>query len=158
MAIDRKAFYRLGQASVPNKKECKKLGLEIRVKPITKDVRIVWTGEKRAPKKGEWYLSGAIIQGYKAFHDMDAPYHIGRLVRVETVKYERLMVTNVLAGFDYYEFHSRGELHRNVLLNTLDDLGITFRNYDTSTTGIKAKNSKTEKVLKKLFKASKVTK
>ena len=55
--------------------------------------------------------------------------------------------------FQYYMFESKGELHRNVLLNTLEDeYGITFRNYDLSPTGIKAKNSKTEKILKKLFK------
>jgi len=59
----------------------------------------------------------------------------------------------LMAGFDYYKFESKGDLHRNVLLRRLEDeYGITFRDYDTSTTGIKAKNSKTEKVLKKLFK------
>ena len=26
--------------------------------------------EFRSPKKGEWYLSGAIVEGYKAFDDL----------------------------------------------------------------------------------------
>jgi len=60
----------------------------------------------------------------------------------------------VLSKSGYYEFHSKGDLHRNVLLNTLEDMGITFRDYDLSPTGIKAKNSKTEKVLSRLFKAA----
>lgn len=42
---------------------------------------IVWTGEKRCPKKGEWFLSGSYIEGYRAFADMTTPYHIGKLVR-----------------------------------------------------------------------------
>lgn len=25
-----------------------------------------WTGERRIPKRGEWYLSGAIIEAYQA--------------------------------------------------------------------------------------------
>jgi len=64
------------------------------------------------------------------------------------------MAKELVGGdFQYYTFESKGELHRNVLLNTLeDDYGITFRNYDLSTTGIRAKNSKTEKILSKLFK------
>lgn len=30
-----------------------------------------YTVEYRAPKKGEWYLSGAIVGAYDAKHDMD---------------------------------------------------------------------------------------
>jgi len=51
-----------------------------------------------------------------------------------------------------YKFHPNGDLHRNILLETLEQkYGITFRDYDLSTTGIKAKNRKTEQVLKNLF-------
>ena len=58
----------------------------------------------------------------------------------------------ISGDFQYYTFESRGELHRNVLLNTLEDEhGVTFKDYDLSTTGIKAKNRKTDKILKKLF-------
>jgi hypothetical protein len=30
----------------------------------------------RAPRKGEYYLSGAIVAGWRAFSDMDFPYHV----------------------------------------------------------------------------------
>jgi hypothetical protein len=64
-----------------------------------------------------------------------------------------LTAKNLLSEeYKYYKFHSKGDLHGNVLLNTLEDkYGITFRDYDLSTTGIKAKNQKTEEILKKLF-------
>ena len=45
-------------------------------------VGAMWTGEKRAPRKGEWFLSGARIGAYHAFNDMSMVYHIARLVRV----------------------------------------------------------------------------
>lgn len=54
--------------------------------------------------------------------------------------------------FPEYKFHSRGDLHRNNLLDTLEkDYGITSRDYDLSPTGIKANNPKTEQILKNLF-------
>jgi hypothetical protein len=45
-----------------------------------------WTGERRPPRKGEWYLSGAVIEAYQASNDLDSPYHIAEpvLVRIET--------------------------------------------------------------------------
>lgn len=39
----------------------------------------VWTGEKRCPKAGEWYLSGAIIEAYRAPNDLTTEYHIAQL-------------------------------------------------------------------------------
>lgn len=36
----------------------------------------MWTGEKRPPKAGEYFLSGAIITAYKAHADMGHWYHI----------------------------------------------------------------------------------
>ena len=45
--------------------------------------RAIPTGEKRAPKKGEWYLSGAVVEGYRAANDLTTEYHIAKLVRVE---------------------------------------------------------------------------
>lgn len=38
------------------------------------------TGEKRPPKKGEWFLSGAIVEAYYAPNDLTTPYHIARLI------------------------------------------------------------------------------
>jgi hypothetical protein len=35
-----------------------------------------WTGEKRPPRKGEFYLSGSIISAYQSLGDMSYPYHI----------------------------------------------------------------------------------
>jgi hypothetical protein len=39
----------------------------------------VRTGEKRPPKQGEYYLSGAIPAAYRALHDLNDPYFIVRL-------------------------------------------------------------------------------
>ncbi len=50
-----------------------------------KNLKAQWTGKKRCPKAGEWYLSGSIIEAYKAFNDLSTPYHIAKLVRTETV-------------------------------------------------------------------------
>jgi hypothetical protein len=38
------------------------------------------TGEKRIPRKGEWYLSGAIIEAYRAANDLSCEFYIARLV------------------------------------------------------------------------------
>jgi hypothetical protein len=51
-------------------------------------IRAIFTGEKRPPKAGEWYLSGAIVEAYRAPNDLSTPYHIARLVKVELVKVE----------------------------------------------------------------------
>lgn len=40
--------------------------------------RYALTGERRPPRKGEWYLSGAIPMAYQARADMSAAYHIVR--------------------------------------------------------------------------------
>jgi len=45
-----------------------------------RNLRCEATGEFRAPKKGEWYLSGALPEGYKAPADLNAEYHIARLI------------------------------------------------------------------------------
>lgn len=48
-----------------------------------RDIKAIYNGEKRAPKKGEWYLSGAEIAAYRAPDDFNTVYHIAKLVRVE---------------------------------------------------------------------------
>jgi hypothetical protein len=40
------------------------------------------TGEYRPPRAGEWYVSGAIPEGYRAPNDLTMPHAIARLVRV----------------------------------------------------------------------------
>jgi hypothetical protein len=47
------------------------------------------TGEFRAPKKDEWFLSGAIPEAYQSYSEMEtAKFNILRLVLVEIVKTE----------------------------------------------------------------------
>lgn len=45
----------------------------------------VATGEKRAPRRGEWYLSGAVVTAYRAPNDLDTVFQIARIVRVKTL-------------------------------------------------------------------------
>ncbi len=52
------------------------------------NIRAIWTGEKRPPKKGEWYLSGAEIEAYQARNDLSTSYHIAKVVRVTKVTTE----------------------------------------------------------------------
>ncbi len=42
--------------------------------------RYRWTGEKRPPKAGELYLSGAEIAAYRTQGDLSYPYHIAEAV------------------------------------------------------------------------------
>lgn len=49
-----------------------------------RDVRAQWTGEIRCPQTGEWYLSGAIVEAYRAHNELRTPYHIARLVETTT--------------------------------------------------------------------------
>jgi len=48
-------------------------------------IAAVWTGEKRCPKAGEWFLSGAIVGAFYTSRDLTTPYYIARLVKVTTV-------------------------------------------------------------------------
>lgn len=50
------------------------------------------SGEYRPPRKGEWYLSGAVVTAYRAPNDLETPYHIARVV---LVKYE--LTSHVIA-------------------------------------------------------------
>lgn len=52
---------------------------------LPNDIRFIRTGEKRCPKKGEYYLSGAIPEGYKAHNDMKDVRYILKKVKVERV-------------------------------------------------------------------------
>lgn len=58
-----------------------------------KDVRYKATGEFRPPKRGEYYLSGAIIAAYRAPNDLDTSYWIavpGRITTTTTTTWEPL--------------------------------------------------------------------
>ena len=52
---------------------------------MTAHVRAKWTGEKRAPRAGEWYISGAIPAAYMAAGDLGNAHLIAKLVVVKTV-------------------------------------------------------------------------
>ena len=52
--------------------------------PNARNVHAKRTGEFRCPKKGEWYLSGAIIEAYHAPNDLTTEYHIAVLVKTKT--------------------------------------------------------------------------
>ncbi len=41
------------------------------------------TGEKRPPKKGEWYLSGAPVNAWRAPNDLTTSFYIAKLVKVK---------------------------------------------------------------------------
>lgn len=43
-------------------------------------LRAAWTGEKRPPLAGEWFLSGAKVEAYRAANDLTTAYHVARLV------------------------------------------------------------------------------
>jgi len=81
--------------------ELQKLGLTfsegLHLQPRTsiglpaRNIMAMATGEKRPPKKGEWYLSGAIVEAYRAPNDMMTPFKIATLVRTETVTVTRIV-------------------------------------------------------------------
>jgi hypothetical protein len=76
-------LYPLGQ--MPKLNESKRLGFTFKEGMHSRmNCRVVRTGEFRKPKAGEWYLSGAIPEGYRMEKDSSLEYHICRLVRVET--------------------------------------------------------------------------
>lgn len=45
-------------------------------------VRAVATGEFRAPRKGEWFLSGSYVEAYRAENDLTTSYNIAKLIYV----------------------------------------------------------------------------
>lgn len=44
------------------------------------------TGEFRPPKKGEWYLSGAIPECYRAPNDLTQSHYIVKIVRIQRIE------------------------------------------------------------------------
>jgi len=84
-------FFELGDR--PTLKDCNTLGVTIHSKFLWKfskqgykvEIKGVKAGEFRAPKKGEWYLSGAIPQVWRAPNDLTQEFIICRLVAVTKV-------------------------------------------------------------------------
>jgi len=53
--------------------------------------KAIITGEFRPPKKGEWYISGAIPEAYYVRNDLSTAFYIAKIVEIKitkTVKYE----------------------------------------------------------------------
>jgi hypothetical protein len=50
---------------------------------VQKNLRAQLTGEFRAPRKDEWYLSGAIPQAYRAPNDLTMSFYIVKIVKIE---------------------------------------------------------------------------
>lgn len=78
-------------ADIPSERETG--GMSFNERYARRNIRAVKTGEFRNPKRGEWYLSGAIPEGYKAQNDLSSPFHILKLVKVEvrTVVTEKVL-------------------------------------------------------------------
>lgn len=49
------------------------------------NVKAIRSGERRPPKKGEYFLSGAIVTAYLAYENLTQVYHIARLVEVKQI-------------------------------------------------------------------------
>lgn len=43
--------------------------------------RARWTGVVRCPHEGDWFLSGAVVEAYRATADLSQGYHIAELVQ-----------------------------------------------------------------------------
>lgn len=74
-------------------------------------VMVQTTGEKRPPRKGEWYVSGAIPEGYKAPNDLSQPHVIAKLVQVE--KQTRILVVGEIPSNEEYEHRSSYRIFSN---------------------------------------------
>lgn len=57
---------------------------------LARDISAVRTAFRRCPKKGEWYLSGAIATAYKAPNDLSTEHRIAKLVKTETITIHRI--------------------------------------------------------------------
>lgn len=92
--------------------------------------RFIRTGEFRAPRKGEWYLSGAIPGAYCAPNDLPTQHHIlkpvtdllfgARKALTAIAESERLMANSAETG-KAEDWHSL-ESQRNTLLTCLKEL------------------------------------
>lgn len=55
-------------------------------------IRAIWDGQpKRCPRAGEWFLSGATIEAYRATKGLTSAYYIAKLVEVEKYSMERII-------------------------------------------------------------------
>jgi len=67
------------------------LGMGPSVRDGKRAIRAKYTGQKRPPRKGEWYLSGSTPTAWRAPNDLTTPYHIARLVLIEETVVETVV-------------------------------------------------------------------
>ena len=79
--VKRGEYYPVARSDL-NDKDKKKYGV---TETSRNDLVAEWTGKKRSPKKGEWYLSGSKVMAYKAFNDLSPEYLIARLFSKESI-------------------------------------------------------------------------
>lgn len=48
------------------------------------ETRAIDANEFRPPRRGEWYLSGAIVEAYRAQSNLTTPFRIARLVEARS--------------------------------------------------------------------------
>jgi len=53
----------------------------VQVRDGTEYIAAQWTGSKRRPLTGEWYISGAVPHAYRALADLTTEYYIARIVK-----------------------------------------------------------------------------
>lgn len=59
--------------------------------PKTGNVRAMYTGQQRWPRKGEWFLSGGPMEAYYAHADLSETRPIATLVITELVSVRRVI-------------------------------------------------------------------
>lgn len=87
--LERDKPYRLGDPLT--REECRRCGVDPWKPQEQLAIMAVWDGQpRRAPKAGEWYLSGAEVTAYRAPNDLGDAFHIARLVWVK--RQERIII------------------------------------------------------------------
>jgi len=77
-------IYPLGDILTVKEAESLKISTEFNSRYGHKNIGAIKSGEYRSPKKGEWYISGAIPSAYRAPNDLSSKYIIGKLVKFKT--------------------------------------------------------------------------
>jgi len=83
-----KSFYPLAER--PTSEEKKRFQ-----QPETHKIKImaISADEMRPPRKNERYLSGGVVQAWRAPNDLSTPYHIASLVLVRTRMVQQVVET-----------------------------------------------------------------
>lgn len=77
-------FYPLAGQLLYADREALGIGHTLGAACSSRNVMAIKAGEYRAPKAGEWYLSGALVEAWRAPNDLSTNFHIVKLVKVRT--------------------------------------------------------------------------